>query len=678
MKVLLSWLKEFVDVPVEPARLAADLTLAGLAVDAVESHGSDTVLDLDITTNRVDCMNVYGVAREVSVLYRRPLRPLDLSFAETGPAAADAIEVSLEAPDLCPRFCARVLDVRLGPAPSWMRDRLEAVGVRSINNMVDLTNYVMMEMGHPSHAFDLGLIPGGRLHVRWAREGECLRTLDGVERRLTGRIGVVAGPKDPLALAGIMGGASSEVSEGTSTVALEAAYWEPLAIRRAAKGLGMHTEASHRFERGADPAGPPVSAARIGHLLQKIGGGSVRPGLIDQRPAMPPARSTRLRSTRVAVVLGTAVPDEDSRRILDGLGFALDGGGGEWSVGIPTWRGDVAREIDVIEEIARHHGLDSIPSTIPSSGAVGGLTPVQAGERAVREVLVGAGLVEVIHYTFVSEAEAAAVPGSRVALENPLSEEQAVLRNSIVIPGLLSGLRTNLRQGRRDVALFEVGRIFTPAGDMPREESRLGLLLAGAARSAHWSEKRRLVDFFDAKGIVEAAFHSLGRGDVQWSQQGTPGFLHPGKAALVRERDAIVGYVGALHPDVAANFELKEETFVAEIALGELLARTPAAERFRPLDRFPAVSRDLSVLCSAGVAAADLLEAVRRAAGALLRSVAIVDRYDRPPVPEGKVSLTVALLFQSSERTLAGEEVQEAVERVVREIRGFGAEIRGE
>src|SRR5213593_84493 len=253
MKVPLSWLREFVEVAVEPGRLGEDLTLAGFALDGLESDGKDAVLDIDVTTNRVDGMNVYGLAREVAVLYGLPLRPLELSLAEKGPAASEALEVGIEAPDLCPRFSARVLDVRLGPSPAWIRDRLESVGVRPIHNVVDLTNYVMMEMGHPSHAFDLARIPEGRLRIRWAREGEKLQTLDGVLRTLSPRQGVVAGPEGALALAGVMGGAASEVSEETKVVALEAAYWEPLAIRRAARALGMHTEASHRFERGADP-----------------------------------------------------------------------------------------------------------------------------------------------------------------------------------------------------------------------------------------------------------------------------------------------------------------------------------------------------------------------------------------------------------------------------------------
>jgi phenylalanyl-tRNA synthetase beta chain len=476
-----------------------------------------------------------------------------------------------------------------------------------------------------------------------------------------------------------MGGASSEVSPSTRAVALEAAYWEPLAVRRAAKALGMHTEASHRFERGADPEAPGAATARICHLLRKIDGGSTRPGLIDQRTLATGPRQARLRGARVSLVLGDVVAETESRRILEGLGFAVGAKESEGAtVTIPSWRGDVSREIDLVEEVGRYHGLDRIPSTIPSTGVVGGLQPWQVRERAARQAMVAAGLTEVVSYAFVSETEAAAAPGARVALANPLSEEQAVLRNSLVVPGLLGALRANLRQGRRDVAVFEIGRVFTPGEPMPVEERRLGLLLSGTVRPAHWSEKGRPADFFDAKGTAESLLARLGAADVTWTRGDAPPFLQPGKAAVARRGEKVVGYVGAVRPEVAAAFESKDEVLVGELGLDGLLAENPPAERFRALDRFPPVSRDLSVLCDAGLEAAELLAAIRGAAGELLRSVTVIDRYDRPPVPEGRVSLTVTLVFQSQERTLTGEEVQEAVERVVRDLRGRRAEIRGE
>ncbi|HVR72312.1 MAG TPA: phenylalanine--tRNA ligase subunit beta [Vicinamibacteria bacterium] len=678
MKIPLSWLKEFVDVPVEAARLGEDLTLVGLALEGIERHGADAVLDLDVTTNRVDCMNVHGVAREASVIYALPLRSLDLTFAEAGTPARQALEVEIEAPDLCPRFCARVLDVRLGPSPAWLRDRLELVGVRPINNVVDVTNYVMMEMGQPSHAFDLARIPGGKLVARWAREGERLTTLDGAERVLTSRHGVVASPEGALALAGVMGGAASEVSEATRTVALEAAYWDPLSIRRGAKALGMHTEASHRFERGADPEGTAAATARIAHLLGRIGAGTARPGLIDRLAAPPALRQIALRPSRTDAVLGTTVPRDRARAILTGLGFRPGAESGEaTSFTVPSWRGDVSREIDLVEEVGRHHGLGNIPPTVPPARGAEGLRPRQVRERRLRDLLVGAGLTEVVTHAFVSDALAAGSP-PRVAVENPLSEEQGVLRSSLVVPGLLSTLRTNLRQGRRDVAVFETGRVFSPREGAPGEEPRLGLLLAGELGAGHWSARGRVVDFFDVKALVELVAERLGPGAFTLATDGLPALLHPGKAARVADGGTLSGWLGALHPDVLRAWDLRGEVYVAELPLDPFLEAPSAPPRYRPLAKAPAVLRDLSVVCDRSLTVAALEARVRSAAGEHLRSLRVVDLYEGPPVPAGRVGVTLALAFQDPERTLTGEEVQGALDRVVGDLRAAGAEIRGE
>jgi phenylalanyl-tRNA synthetase beta chain len=680
MRVLLSWLGEHVDVPVEPKRLAEDLTLLGLAVDALDETDGDAILDLDITTNRVDCMNVYGVAREVSVLYDRPLRPLVVDFAESGPPAPESLRVTVEAEDLCPRFCGRVLDVRPGPSPAWVRHRLEAAGVRPISNLVDLTNYVMMEMGHPSHAFDLARVPKGELRVRWSREGEQLTTLDGVSRTLTGRVGVVAGPEAPLALAGIMGGASSEVSDETRVVALEAAYWNPLAIRRAAKGLGMHTEASHRFERGADPEGPQLATARLAHLLTKIGAGSARPGLIDRSSLGPGRRGTRLRSGKIQAVLGIDVPPAASDRILRGLGFAvLPAGAGEHSVEIPTWRGDVTREVDLVEEVARHYGIGRIPTTLPPAERLEGLRPGQRRERAARSYLVGAGLTEVINHSFVAAPSSALAPGAGPALANPLAEGQAVLRASLVIPGLLDSLRLNRRRGRRDVRVFEMGRVFLADGEQTREERRLAVLLAGAREPLHWGSRVRSADLFDAKGLVEGLLRRLGLGPAEYaSTEAAPEFLHPRRSALVRSAGRAAGYLGALHPEVAEAAEARDEVIVAELDLDWILDGRPAPARVRPMPRFPASSRDLSIVCSSELSAEALLGSIRSTAGSLLESVALIDRYEGAQVPEGRVGVTVSLVFLDPDRTLTREEVQERVDAVVRTLGAMGAEIRGD
>ncbi len=672
MKVPVSWLKDYVDIAVAPEQLGHDLTMAGLALDGLETVGDDTILDLDITTNRVDAMNIVGIAREVAVLYRTPLRLPAIDIIETGAPAAESIRVQVDAPDLCPRFAARVLDVTIGPSPQWLQDRLEKVGSRSINNLVDLTNYVMLEMGQPSHAFDLAHVPGGALIVRWAADGEKVTTLDGVERTLSPRAGVVAAADGRgLAVAGVMGGASSEVSERTKTIALEAAYWTPLAVRRAARSLAMHTEASHRFERGADPEAPTFALARIAHLMAKIGAGTVRPGVIEARPVPSSRRTVVLRPSRVDAVLGAAIPVGEPQRVLTGLGFDVAEKDGALETTVPTWRSDVAREIDLVEEIARHWGLGRIGRTVPPARGAVGLSAAQKAERRLRVLLASAGLAEAINYSFVPRGT-----GPAVVLANPLSEEQRVLRGALVDPGLLASLAANLRHGRRDVRLFEIGRVFHPQARLAGEERRLAFLITGAMEPPHWSRARRAADVYDAKGLLEAVAGSLGATLTLDPQGVRPELLHPGRSAAVVHRGTAIGWLGALHPDVAARFDLKDEVVVAEIALEGLLAAAPAA-RFASLPRFPAVTRDLSLLTDRSVAAATLESTICDASGTLLQAVSFVDRWDKPPVPAGKTSLTVSLTFQDPARTLTGDEVEATMARVVEALRSAGVDIRG-
>jgi phenylalanyl-tRNA synthetase beta chain len=679
VRVPLSWLREFVAFDVEPRRLADDLTAAGLAVDAIDSVGGESVLELDVTTNRVDCMNVYGVAREVAALYGSGLRPPDTAVDAQGAPASEALRVTIAAPDLCGRFSARLVDVRVGPSPAWLRDRLELVGIRSINSVVDLTNYVMVELGQPSHAFDLERVPGAELVVRWSRAGERLTTLDGIERALPERVGVIAGTggEPVLALAGIMGGASSEIHEGTKLVALEAAWWQPLAVRRAARALGMHTEASHRFERGADLATGPVALDRLAHLLVKIGAGSVRHGHVERKGSEPRARTVRLRSARVSALLGVEVPRLQQLRTLEALGFLVSGAGGDAEALVPSWRLDVAGEADLAEEVGRHFGLDKIPSALPPSGRVGGLRRSQQRERRIREILTGIGMTEVVNFAFVAGAELPQGPGVRLA--NPLSVEQDTLRSSLVVPGLVSTLRDNLRLGRRDLAVFELGRVFVPGAERPREERRLGILLAGQWHPRHWSAPTRPFDLYDIKGIVELLFARLGEPMPRLDQTApAPAFLHPGRAARFVREGKPAGFAGALHPDLRERLELKDEAVVLELDLEELLEAEPKVARFHVLDRFPAVERDLSILCDEATPAAEIDARVRQAAGPWLRSVSLVDRYTGNQVPPGKVSLTVSLRFQDRERTLTSDEVQAAVDAVVAELRAAGHEIRGD
>ena len=494
-------------------------------------------------------------------------------------------------------------------------------------------------------------------------------------------MGVIAGPggEPALALAGVMGGASSEIHAGTTTVALEAAWWDPLAVRRGARALAMHTEASHRFERGADLAAGPLALARLAHLLAKIGGGTVRPGLVEVKGNERAGRTVTMRPARVSALLGVEVPRLQQVRTLESLGFLVTGSGPEVTALVPTWRLDVSREADLAEEVGRHFGLGRIEAVLPPASRPGKLRPSQRRERKIRDILTGIGLIEVVNYAFASGASMPGAPEERRRLANPLTEEQDTLRTSLVVPGLLDTLRTNLRLGRRDAAVFEIGRVFTGAGEAPREERRLAVLLSGSTHPHHWSMKPRPFDLFDIKGVVELLFERLGEPLPELDRESAPpSFLHPGRAVSLRRDGTILGHAGAVHPDVRAAWELKDEAVVVELGLEGLLEARPLVERFTALDRFPPVQRDLSILCDEATPAAEIDARVRAAAGERLRSVSLLDRYVGNQVPAGKVSLTVSLRFQDPERTLTSEEVQAAVNGVVQDLRAAGLEIRGE
>jgi phenylalanyl-tRNA synthetase beta chain len=419
--------------------------------------------------------------------------------------------------------------------------------------------------------------------------------------------------------------------------------------------------------------------SRLAHLLEETGAGTTRPGLIDRHPS--PGARTRifLRAARLDALLGTIVPAPRSRQILEGLGFSVGvSASGRTEVEAPSWRGDVTREVDLIEEVGRHHGLARIVPSVPPSAEPGGLSESQRRGRLTRETLCAAGFTEVDNYAFGPLVTPGIDAGPGVGLANPLSEEHAVLRRSL-LPGLLANLRTNLRQGRKDVAIFEMGRVFAPGKDLPDEERHLGVLLAGEGRLAHWSERARAADVFDLKGVLELLFRRLGRGHADLgSRDGLPSHLHPGRGALVRLEGDAIGSYGALHPDALAGLDLRDDVLVAEIRLDALLDRPAVALRVQPLDRFPAVSRDLSVVWGAHEPASALEALIRQAGGPAFRSVAFVDRYVGASLPPGKVSLTVSLRFQDRTRTLTGDEVQAAVETVVGALRAAGAEIRSE
>ena len=610
MKILLSWLEEFVPLDRGPRQVAQDLTMLGLAVDTVTTEGNETVFELDITTNRPDCLSHYGVARELAALYGKPLVPLiaaQNALPETAaPRASRKVSVvEIKDTALCRRYSARLIrSVSVGPSPDWLRKRLELTGVRSINNVADATNYILMAYGHPMHAFDLDRLEGGRIIVRRAKAGESLKTLDGVERRLTSDDLVIADARRPVALAGIMGGETSEISSATRNVLLESAWFEPVAVRRTSKRQGMHTEASHRFERGADIGATLAAADRCIELIRELSGGTIDSRAIDAqaRPVAP--KSIVLRPAEILRHLGLEPPHEKVAEILSSLGFSpkLSGRAG-WKCTVPSYRVDVAREIDLIEEIARHYGYDRFPSRLPgmAEGRPARKAPHAAEDARLRELCIALGYDETISMAMMGAMVSRAAAwgdASPVELSNPLSEEAAVLRTSLV-PGLLAALEWNLNRGVQNVRLFELGSVYGRKTDGFREPARLALAATGDSVEAALGRPAKSFDFLDLKGDMEqlaGIFETSLPDSLTFDSDELPEYYRLGYRSRIRHEDKTVARFGELDTREARGWKFRGPVFIAELFLDALYEKGIRSPRVQKISKFPAVERDFSVL----------------------------------------------------------------------------------
>ena len=642
------------------------------------------MIDFEITANRPDCLSVAGMAREVATRYRVPLKAVDPPPLRGQEDALDGLLVSIEDAQRCPRYTAALAEVTIGPSPLWLARRLEAAGVRPINNVVDVTNYVLMETGHPLHAFDLARLGGGELRIRCARPGERLTTLDGQSRALDSEMLVIADAARAQAVAGVMGGADAEVSSATRQIAIESAYFQPASVRRTSKRLGLSTEASYRFERGADIEAPLRALARTCELLERIGAGRVREHWVDAYPGRRRSPILALSVEGVAAFLGHPVAAGDIDRILQDLGFGVDAVDEDARrITVPTWRTDVARDVDLYEEIARHDGYHRLPMSFPALVTV--TQPPEPRleiERTAKRLAARAGFSEAVTFTFIERGAAApfADDSHLVGIANPLSESFAVLRPSL-LPGLVDALAHNRRRERRDVQLYESGTRFRADTG---ETRGLGLAWLGAAGSEHWSGTGRAADFFDIKGAVEAVCDGLGLVVERVAPAQRP-WLVPGRAAEVivvgPGSPVVAGVVGQLLPALAEARGLAqgEPVYVAEldldavapaVRLGEAIAATP-------LPRHPSIVRDLSVVVGDGLPGATLRDTIRRAAPATLVDVREFARYQGQGVPEGHVSLSFRLTFRAVDRTLTDNEVQQAVEIILAALAGaHGARLR--
>ncbi|MDQ6806626.1 MAG: phenylalanine--tRNA ligase subunit beta, partial [Actinomycetota bacterium] len=649
------------------------------------------VLELEITPNRPDCLAIYGVAREAHAATGAPLAPPPWAQDPGTPGTAEGASVEVLCPDLCPRFTARVFDdVRIGPSPPWLKARLMAAGQRPISNVVDITNYVMLLTGQPLHAFDLDRVAGQRLTVRRARPGEAVETLDGQTRILDEEMVVIEDAGGPTSIAGLMGGARSEVGSDTTRVLMEVANWNGPNIHRTSLALGLRSEASARYEKQLQPEQTMDAQAVATQLMIELTGATVRSGTIDVGGPGPPPITIRLRDARVSGLLGAPISRERSAEILSALEFGVAEAGDGLDVTVPYFRrGDVTREADLIEEVARIDGLDKLPATLPSRrGAAGRLTPLQRTRRRAADALAAQGLHEIVGWSFVAPdlADRLRLPADddsrkAVELENPMSADQSVLRTTL-LGSLLDAVTYNRARGTATLRLFEMGAVYLspePGEALPREPQHLGALLAGAVRRATWREPDpRPADFYAAKGALTALLKTL---RVPFSVEPTSEpFLHPGRSAAVLVEGEQVGWLGEIHPLVAAEWEVSEIVAGFELDLDAVADAAIAAgvAMYHDVATFPAVREDLAVVVADDVPAAEVLAVVRRAAGPLLAWAEVFDVYRDPErVGAGKVSLALRLTFRGHDRTLTDEEVAERRTQMTRALENeLGGSIR--
>ncbi|HEY9405625.1 MAG TPA: phenylalanine--tRNA ligase subunit beta [Pyrinomonadaceae bacterium] len=710
MNISYNWLRELTGARLTAGELRERLTMVGLEVESVHEAGDDFVLEIAMLSNRPDLLSHLGVAREVCTLAGGAVRWPEMRAASEDGRVGEFASVEVQAADLCPRFTARaVRGVQIALSPAWLVARLQAVGQRSINNVADITNYVMLELGQPLHAFDLEKLNEHRLVVRRAHAGERLTTLDGVERELDAEMLVIADASRAVAVAGVMGGAETEISDTTRDVLIEAAHFAPASVRRTSRSLGLQTEASDRFERGVDPEGQLRAQARAAALIAELAGGTATTDTLDIYPQPPAPHIVSLRFARVRELTGLDVPPQDSIRILGALGIELAGADGAGQSAAeakaqsgaaafeatakfvsPSWRTDIRIEEDLVEEVGRHFGYDKVSDTLPATNVAGEYRAHEERRREARRALNACGFDEALTFSFIDTAHdeqfellpglvGRAVESERfVTLGNPIIEGAARMRPTL-LAGLLGSARHNFNHGTRDVRLFEMGRIFASApeaGGQPREIETCALVATGVATEEGHAGASRELDFYDLKGALEAALAAMKIASPEFAETRAR-HLREGQAAQILLDGRAVGTLGRLSEDVAAAYKFKQPVYVAEVDFESLLDAAETGVRYAPLARFPSVMRDASLVAPRRVT----FEEMRRAVLALnleqVRRVMLVYVYEGERVPEGQRSVTLRMEYRADDRTLRDEEVDELHGRIVNTLEEkFGAQLK--
>jgi phenylalanyl-tRNA synthetase beta chain len=697
MKVAYNWLKEFVEITATPEELASRLALAGTNIAGIENGAHGAVIDAEVTSNRPDCLGMLGIAREVGAIYRLPVKGIAKKPAESVSAkASDAVSVKIEAPELCGRFTARVIrGVKIQPSPAWLKARLEAAGTASINNVVDISNYVMLETGHPLHTFDYDLVGNHSIVVRRAEQNEKMKTLDGMERTFDPSICMVCDGDGSRAvgIGGIMGGAETEISFSTRNVLIECAWFEPIAIRRASRALKLYTEASTRFGRGADPEMAEVASRRAAELILQLAGGELLAGVVDVYPGKRAAKKITITRAEFLRVMGADVPDRHLEAILSSLGFSpvrVDHNRGSensllaaWECTQPSWRADVEREIDLVEEVARVFGMDQFPPRLPAARTGAARLPHQEAETRLRERLIGLGYHEILTIPHVSEERnelfrpSDAIP---TRLANPLSEEAGVLKSTGAVT-MAAAIEWNLNHSQRDVRLFEIGHHYRFVNGKSVEARVLTIGATGAARAPGLYDSPREYNFGDLKGDLDAV--GALSGGLRW-ENGGPQWLNTAKRGTIYlgiEGNQPLGVAGQLAKRVAEKLKFRQDVYLAEIALGPLYCVYYGVKnnrRYEPLPRFPGVQRDFSLFLADGVTFAEVTKAIASLGIREITAIEAADLFRGRNVPAGKYSLLVRVTFQSKEATFTDAQITNLSARIVAALeQNLGASLRG-
>jgi len=665
--------------------LPADLPLGRPVFEVLGMK--DVMYEIGLTPNRPDCLSVVGVAREVSAMTGKPLRLPDPDLHEAGVQAPDKTSVVIEDADFCPRYAARLIEgVKIGPSPDWMVRRLETIGMRSINNVVDITNFVMMELGQPLHAFDFNLLRENRIVVRRAGQGDKFTTLDGQERTLEASDLVICDGVGPVALAGVMGGLDSEVQDDTKDILLESAYFNPVAIRRTSKRLGLHTESSHRFERGTDVDMVPLALDRAAAMIAELADGTVAPGAVDVYPEQLARRIVTITASRTSEVLGLELGIGDISDKLAAIGLKCEPGDGALMVEIPNFRPDLEREIDLIEEVARLVGYDQIPVTMPVSSLTCQQLPAHLSlERKVRDQMTSLGYSEIINYSFFNPECLDRIGLSdndprrqNVRILNPLAEDQGVMRTTLV-PSLLETAARNLAYRSEDLALFELRPVFrsSDGADLPQESLRLTAILCGRREPLGWAQSDAKVDFFDMKGAIEDLLCSLRITGLTWDKQSDEAYYHPGKSSALYCGDRLLGTLGELHPEVLYEFDLGQSAIICDLDVEALFEIGSGKIQFQPMSRYPDVQRDSAFLVDIEISAQQVLTVLGRVKIKDLEKIELFDVYSGEGIPEGKKSLAIRASYRALDRTLTDELIQNLHGKLVKAMeKELSAELR--